>query len=318
MIFMLNRAKHTPEDLCMQHLLLKILYMLFTTPGTSEYFYTNDLRVLVDVLLREVVDLDEENESLRHTYLRVLHPLLNKTQLRNIPYKRPQLVYALESLLGNARIRDVNPTTRRLVERCLGGDWCVQFNKSRDVDSGTTSPTSESSSSAFSPTRGETAVPPASAHLQRTPSMRAKMLKQSRSVEHLTGRMDQVLRTPVDDLRRASNGSTHSLPSGVAAVLSPPLPSSSRRKGSEGTISPQKSPSSPLGVTSPTSSHAPISPALSEGSAGRTKPRRPPPPAPPKRRKHLAVPTHGANGGLTVTTIRSSSPLAMSTELQRV
>ena len=38
-------------------------YILFTTKGTSEYFYTNDLRVLVDVFLRELVDLDEDSES---------------------------------------------------------------------------------------------------------------------------------------------------------------------------------------------------------------------------------------------------------------
>lgn len=49
----------------MQLLVLKILYVLFTTKGTSEYFYTNDLRVLVDVFLRELVDLDEESESVR-------------------------------------------------------------------------------------------------------------------------------------------------------------------------------------------------------------------------------------------------------------
>lgn len=53
----------SPEDLCMQLLILKILYLLFTTKGTSEYFYTNDLRVLVDVFLRELVDLDEDSES---------------------------------------------------------------------------------------------------------------------------------------------------------------------------------------------------------------------------------------------------------------
>ena len=47
----------------MQLLVLKILYLLFTTKGTSEYFYTNDLRVLVDVFLRELVDLDEDSES---------------------------------------------------------------------------------------------------------------------------------------------------------------------------------------------------------------------------------------------------------------
>jgi len=47
----------------MQLLLLKILYLLFTTPGTQEYFYTNDLRVLVDVFIRELSDLPEESES---------------------------------------------------------------------------------------------------------------------------------------------------------------------------------------------------------------------------------------------------------------
>jgi hypothetical protein len=51
------------EDLCMQLLVLKLLYILFTNKATSEYFYTNDLCVLVDVFLRELVDLDEESES---------------------------------------------------------------------------------------------------------------------------------------------------------------------------------------------------------------------------------------------------------------
>jgi hypothetical protein len=75
-IFMLNRAggsarwsllmaENTPEDLCMQLLVLKILYLLFTTPGTQEYFFTNDLRVLLDVFIRELVDLPEECEAVR-------------------------------------------------------------------------------------------------------------------------------------------------------------------------------------------------------------------------------------------------------------
>lgn len=49
----------------MQLLVLKLLYLLFTTPGTQEYFYTNDLRVLVDVFIRELVDLPDESESVR-------------------------------------------------------------------------------------------------------------------------------------------------------------------------------------------------------------------------------------------------------------
>ncbi|KAH9986274.1 hypothetical protein BJV77DRAFT_951196 [Russula vinacea] len=130
LIFMLNRAGRTPEDLVMQLLVLKVLYILFNTKGLSEYFYTNDLCVLVDVFLREIVDLDEESESLRHTYLRVLHPLLTKTQLRSLPYKRTQIVRALESLIANQEIREVTSTTKRLVERCLNGEWCVQHRTS--------------------------------------------------------------------------------------------------------------------------------------------------------------------------------------------
>ncbi|WVW78829.1 hypothetical protein I302_100791 [Kwoniella bestiolae CBS 10118] len=119
MIFMLNRAENSPDDLCMQLLILKILYLLFTTPGTQEYFFTNDLRVLLDVFIRELVDLPEECEALRHTYLRVLYPLLNHTQLRSDPYKRPQIKLVLNSLIANNHIKEVNSTTTRLVERCM-------------------------------------------------------------------------------------------------------------------------------------------------------------------------------------------------------
>lgn len=80
MIFMLNRAseygfvypsshgsypqlERSPEDFCVKLLILKILYVLFSTKGTCEFFYTNDLCVLVDVFLRELADLDEDSES---------------------------------------------------------------------------------------------------------------------------------------------------------------------------------------------------------------------------------------------------------------
>ncbi|GAA5877993.1 hypothetical protein JCM8547_000935 [Rhodosporidiobolus lusitaniae] len=123
-IFILNRADGTPDSLCVSLLILKILYLLFTTSGTQEFFYTNDLCVLVDVFIRELCDLGEESEGLKHTYLRVLHPLLTNTQLRNHPYKRPQLRRVLETLVAPSLYRDVDPTTRRLVERNLRGSWC--------------------------------------------------------------------------------------------------------------------------------------------------------------------------------------------------
>ncbi|KAI0356846.1 hypothetical protein OH77DRAFT_174652 [Trametes cingulata] len=197
LIFMLNRADRTAEDLCMQLLVLKLLYLLFTTKGMSEFFYTNDLCVLVDVFLREICDIDEDNESLRHTYLRVLHPLLTKTQLRNMPYKRPQIVRTLESLIENESIRDIDPTTKRLVERCLSGDWCVQFRKSagaksdqrtfsmweEDVQRGQ-SPGLDAVTSATAPhSAGPTSG--SKPQLDRMGSLRGKNGKASRSAEHL-------------------------------------------------------------------------------------------------------------------------------------
>lgn len=55
----------SPDSLCVSLLILKILYLLFTTSGTHEYFYTNDLCVLVDVFIRELCDLGDESEGVR-------------------------------------------------------------------------------------------------------------------------------------------------------------------------------------------------------------------------------------------------------------
>ncbi|KAL6304737.1 hypothetical protein BKA93DRAFT_848625 [Sparassis latifolia] len=204
MIFMLNRADRTPEDLCMQLLVLKILYLLFTTKGMAEYFYTNDLCVLVDVFLREIGNIDEDNESLRHTYLRVLHPLLTKTQLRTMPYKRAQIVRTLESLTAHESIRDVDPTTKRLVARCLSGEWCVQFRKAcaearRDSTSeeGLHRPAASPTYTTLSAPHSSSAFtdPPALSR-ERTGSIRGRNLKASRSAEHLNNQGNAQARAP--------------------------------------------------------------------------------------------------------------------------
>jgi hypothetical protein len=110
-IFMLNRADTSvSEDHCLQLLILKVIYLLATTPGAQEYFYINDLRVLVDVFIRNLSDLGDENDSLRHAYLRVLHLLLTNTQLKNSPYKGVQICRTLEGLVDKADIRDVSNT----------------------------------------------------------------------------------------------------------------------------------------------------------------------------------------------------------------
>lgn len=214
----------------MQLLVLKMLYILFNTKGLSEYFYTNDLCVLVDVFLREIVDLDEESESvcnyfdsmstsnledlqLRHTYLRVLHPLLTKTQLRSLPYKRTQIVRALESLIANQEIREVSSTTKRLVERCLNGEWCVHHRTSSGggrVSAEHGMQRSASPSGDRVAAQSLTPKPNVPAPPNANPSLlRRRSLKGSRSAENLRGlatadakpasRTLEVLRKPTND-----------------------------------------------------------------------------------------------------------------------
>ncbi|OAX85265.1 hypothetical protein ACJ72_00353 [Emergomyces africanus] len=139
-ILLLNRESETS----LQLLTLKLLYLLFTTPPTYEYFYTNDLRVLVDILIRNLLDLPEEAAALRHTYLRVLHPLLAYTQLRHPPhYKRDELKKLLGILVRGQfshdseehgkilHFDDVDETTKRLVLRCSQVDWLADPEESK-------------------------------------------------------------------------------------------------------------------------------------------------------------------------------------------
>ncbi len=121
-ILLLNRETETS----LQLLILKLLYLLFTTPATYEYFYTNDLRVLLDVIIRNLLDLPDELVSLRHTYLRVLYPLLAHTQLKEPPhYKRDEIIKVLSILGGsaNAHWEPADETTVRLVERAAKVPW---------------------------------------------------------------------------------------------------------------------------------------------------------------------------------------------------
>ena len=137
-ILVLNRESALGPQL----LILKLLFLLFTTPSTFEYFYTNDLHVLVDVIIRNLLDLDpgfDDDEgiiptaegsgqkTLRHTYLRVLHPLLRNTQLGQDGghYKREELRRLLQILVNKSSMHfaPVDDTVVRLVARCRQIEW---------------------------------------------------------------------------------------------------------------------------------------------------------------------------------------------------
>ncbi|KAL4892629.1 hypothetical protein BDV59DRAFT_179334 [Aspergillus ambiguus] len=176
-ILLINREAETS----LQLLTLKLLYLIFTTPRTYEYFYTNDLHVLVDILIRNLLDLPEEASALRHTYLRVLYPLLAHTQLKIPPhYKREELKRMLNLLVrgqlsnGDAdhekiimHFDDVDETTRRLVVRCATVDWMrdppepsptdtIPAASPLDTSQTLSSSTDDSSPDTTSPTRLDT------------------------------------------------------------------------------------------------------------------------------------------------------------------
>ena len=149
LILLLNRE----STLSAQLLILKLLYLLFTTPSTYEYFYTNDLHVLVDVIIRNLLDLDpgqngsglpyddtmlDGQRMLRHTYLRVLCPLLKNTQLaqEGNNYKREDLRKVLFLLVNrsSAHFAPVDETVIRLVLRCKQIDWLREEDDEQDQE----------------------------------------------------------------------------------------------------------------------------------------------------------------------------------------
>ena len=188
-ILLLNREDETS----LQLLTLKLLYLLFTTPPTYEYFYTNDLRVLVDILMRNVLDLPEEAAALRHTYLRVLYPLLEHTQLQHPPHYKQMELQNLLTVLGGGRRSDqteddaspthythfgaVDETTKRLVRRCRNVDWLADPDDEMLEQS--ESPTDErrsEPSSPISPSKPPRPALPAPRKLKKRESSKASTL----------------------------------------------------------------------------------------------------------------------------------------------
>lgn len=150
LILLLNREAETS----LQLLILKLLYLVFSNENTAEYFYTNDLHVLTDVILRNLLDLPSPledssggrtSEALRHTYLRVLHPLLANSQFK-LPGQdyKPREIRKVLRLLGHqtlevteanvgeeglsssgifAHFAPTDATTLRLLKRCADVEW---------------------------------------------------------------------------------------------------------------------------------------------------------------------------------------------------
>lgn len=134
LVYLLNRTPSTTlEGGRLHFLILKLLASFFALPETASYFYTNDLRVLVDIFIRQVSDLPESWELLRQSYLCVFHELLTQTQLCTEAYKRDQVRMLLQMIVKSAQYHDVSQLTMTLAEHCLSCEWLVGFSHGHTV-----------------------------------------------------------------------------------------------------------------------------------------------------------------------------------------
>lgn len=131
LIYHLNRE----ESQIIKILILKFLNSIFTNKETNNLVYLNDLKILVDIFIRELNDLDYDVDNdtriLVIDYLRVMYPLLSNTQLaQSMDYKSDQILEVLRSLVLASQNSDANDNIKqqenvivKLATRCMGITW---------------------------------------------------------------------------------------------------------------------------------------------------------------------------------------------------
>lgn len=116
------------EDSSLQIMMCKLLYLILSNKSNKiaeNFFYLNDLNVLVDVLIRELHDISDQNEFLRNTFLRILILLLKNTELNKTHYRRQDLMQLLnylcmfDNICSNDNITSEHTLTVKLASKCL-------------------------------------------------------------------------------------------------------------------------------------------------------------------------------------------------------
>ncbi|KAF8185918.1 hypothetical protein K438DRAFT_2154823 [Mycena galopus ATCC 62051] len=114
-----------------------------------------------------------------------VQPLLTKTQLQDISYKHLRIVFALESLTENSGIRDISPTTRRLLRKPTANSTSRAANATSNDDTRRGSGSSEAFALAYSKlTMPSMSV---SAELERSASGKVRTLKSRKSAKFPEG-----------------------------------------------------------------------------------------------------------------------------------
>lgn len=139
LVYHINRE----ESYILKILILKFLYLVFTTSYTAKLPYVNDLKILVDIFIRELNDINysnapgDENRILVITYLRVMYPLLRFSQLSELPsgYKTDDIVELLRSIILNAEPDPKKDPSEqntdddvilKLTNRCMSVPWLTK------------------------------------------------------------------------------------------------------------------------------------------------------------------------------------------------
>lgn len=135
------------QDNSLKIMMCKILYLILNSTNdhiSMNFFYTNDLNVFVDVMIRELQNISDNDEILRNYYLRVLTPLLKNTELCNTHYKKDEIndllhyLTCADHICGTDIPSQEQRLTLKLAEKCLHQVPWLETNDN-DWDSDSTS-----------------------------------------------------------------------------------------------------------------------------------------------------------------------------------
>lgn len=136
LVYHINRE----ESQIIKILILKFLYLIFTSSYTSKLYYLNDLKILMDIFIRELDDVDyldakfAENRILVITYLKVLYPMMMFSQLNDLKegYRVSDVINMLLNIILNISASgDSLPSLKQISElasRCLSVN-CLKKKK---------------------------------------------------------------------------------------------------------------------------------------------------------------------------------------------
>lgn len=104
LVYYMNRE----ESHIIKILMLKFLYLVFTSSYSAKLPYLNDMKILIDIMLRELNDLnycsvDDDSSLLALTYVKVLFPILKFSPLCGLSpaYKPAEITSVLTDIIVN-------------------------------------------------------------------------------------------------------------------------------------------------------------------------------------------------------------------------